>query len=439
MSDLNVDPNRPATVNAPNTIQGVMVADALVHEAEAARVSAVWTNQFTGADRQYLSIEQYNVTSGNFDDVWDLSYYAVVTQARLTAANAASTGAFRLQGVAQVLEAHAIGTLTALFGDVPYRQVGNRAEIPNPAFDPQAQVYEDLQKELSDAITNLGRPGTIPGPQDIYFSGNAGKWIAVANTLKARYYLQTKNYAAARTAAAAGISSSENDMAMPHQDASGAQNVYYQFLVNERPGYLSAEGSYAAQMLDPSLKGSAINRNSASTDEAARFNYYFTKAAAGTTDYGIREGEGFSGPDTAFPLVTYAENQLIIAEAAARANTAADNTAALTALNNYRTALQKQFPTGRYAPLTLAILPGTGTDNAKLLREVLTERYLLFIGQVGAFNDARRTNNALNIPLKRIGSPSLPQRFLYPQSEINTNPNVPSPLPGLFDKTPINR
>ncbi|NVO85089.1 SusD/RagB family nutrient-binding outer membrane lipoprotein [Hymenobacter terrestris] len=440
VDDLSVDPNNPSNVDATNTLQGVIVADALVHEAEAARLSGIWTAQFTGSIAQYIPLNNYNVTSGNFDDIWDTSYYGVVAQARITAANAEAAGVFRLQGVAQILEAHMIGTLTSLFGDIPYREAVDRAQFPQPAFDPQPQIYDDLQKALDVAIANLGKSGGIPAAQDIFFAGSAPKWAGVANTLKARYYLQTKNYAAARTAAQSGISSPANSMIMPHLDASGGQNVYFQFTVNERGGYLTATNSYAAQLLDPARAGMANNRNTAATDESARFDYYFTAAPTGTTNYGLQEGEGFSAPDASFPLVTYVENQLIIAEASAILNSSGDNATALTALNNVRAALQAQYAGSTYAPYTLATLPGTGTDNAKLLREIRTERYLTFIGQIGAFNDARRTNNALGLPLKTSGAPSLPQRFLYPQSEINTNRNqVPSPLPGLFDQTPVNK
>ena len=52
------------------------------------------------------------------------------------------------------------------------------------------------------------------------------------------------------------------------------------------------------------------------------------------------------------------------------------------------------------------------------------------------FHDVRRTNNILNIPAKT--GTTIPQRFIYPQIEIDANPNTPSPLPTLFDKTPIN-
>jgi hypothetical protein len=56
-------------------------------------------------------------------------------------------------------------------------------------------------------------------------------------------------------------------------------------------------------------------------------------------------------------------------------------------------------------------------------------------GHIEGFNDVRRTGNALGIA-PNIGS-SLPQRMLYPQSEINSNTNVPNPRPTTFDKVPI--
>ena len=32
-----------------------------------------------------------------------------------------------------------------------------------------------------------------------------------------------------------------------------------------------------------------------------------------------------------------------------------------------------------------------------------------------------------------------PQRLLYPRSEIDNNENVPTPLPSLFEPTPVNQ
>jgi hypothetical protein len=81
--------------------------------------------------------------------------------------------------------------------------------------------------------------------------------------------------------------------------------------------------------------------------------------------------------------------------------------------------------------------PGSLTAQQALLTEVLEERYITFIGQTEQFNDVRRTKNFLGIPA--VTGSKLPQRFLYPQSEINTNPNTPKLSSGdLFIETPVN-
>ena len=36
------------------------------------------------------------------------------------------------------------------------------------------------------------------------------------------------------------------------------------------------------------------------------------------------------------------------------------------------------------------------------------------------------------------GFSNTPQRLLYPQVEINSNPNTPKPIPSIYIKTPVN-
>lgn len=61
------------------------------------------------------------------------------------------------------------------------------------------------------------------------------------------------------------------------------------------------------------------------------------------------------------------------------------------------------------------------------------------IGQVEEFSDVHRTNNLIGVPKNVTSVPSLPQRFLYLQSEINTHPNILNLVPTLFTKTPVNQ
>ena len=80
------------------------------------------------------------------------------------------------------------------------------------------------------------------------------------------------------------------------------------------------------------------------------------------------------------------------------------------------------------------------TKEDALLREILEERYITFYGQIEGFNDVRRTRKELHgIKLMPNSGDKLPERFLYPQSEIDANPNTPSPIPGFFEPTRINK
>ena len=72
--------------------------------------------------------------------------------------------------------------------------------------------------------------------------------------------------------------------------------------------------------------------------------------------------------------------------------------------------------------------------------EIMEEKYITLIGELTSYHDLRRSGNLIGVPNKTTGSTAAtgyPQRFLYPQDEVDTNENVPSPLPTFFEPTPL--
>jgi hypothetical protein len=114
-----------------------------------------------------------------------------------------------------------------------------------------------------------------------------------------------------------------------------------------------------------------------------------------------------------------------LAECYARKN---DLPNALLHLNNVRASHETEF--GGYQ----AYVSGDFASGELLLKEILTEKYVTLFGQIEAFNDVRRTGNLISVPVNN--GTKLPGRFLYPQTEINSNPNTISGLT-LFDAVPL--
>ncbi|QLE00560.1 SusD/RagB family nutrient-binding outer membrane lipoprotein [Galbibacter sp. BG1] len=462
VEDINDDPNRPVDAPSIKLVQGVILSNQFWQSAEAARLGMIWLNQASGSDRQYIALNDWNATPAtNFDDTWNEAYVGTIAQSQILQEKAAAAVNPNLVGMAQVLEANAFGTLTSLFGDIPFSEANN-PEFTNPTYESQTTVYAGVQAILDEAIANLSANDVLGLPsEDIVYDGDTSKWIALAYTLKARYYLHVGDYASAISAAQNGIMDADGDYKSRYGTVFGASfNPYYDFLVYNRPGYMSAIDSYGAQLLDPAT---GLYRGNAKTDESARFAFNYIKGAnwynAGYelnfySQYDWGTADGKFGTESDMPLATYGENLQIIAESQARLNGFA---AGLAAYNDYRALLNTGYSIGlnndgyadwgdpfMYDAYTAADFATGGIENPDgvdqleaLLSEIAEERYVYFIGSFEAFVDFNRTDNAAGVTLKNFNGNA--ERFIYPQVEINGNSSVPSPLPSVLEPTPVNQ
>jgi len=449
LEGLNTDPNNPADADAITMLTGIEVANMEVQEGELARVAGLWSGYFTGQQQQYLNFYQYLVIARNSDELWQRIYATTLKNTRLMKQKANAVNNIRLVGVAQVIEANLMGTAADLFGDIPFSQAANDKYL-NPAYDPQKQVFAAVQTLLDSAIINLSSNAFVDfTAQDIHFASNMTKWKQTAYTLKARNFLHTKQYPEALAAAANGINAVANNFLAPHAaTATGMYNLYYQFLATSRPGFMDATGSYAVSLLNAAnLK----YRGNAKTIEKSRFNYLYSTAT--NPNYTVN---GFFYQTVSFPIVSYAENLLILAEADARVNGFA---AGLTRINNYRAYMTTggyigafYLTTGnyKYDPFVAADFVSGGIENPTasaiaqdraLLREVMEERYLTFVGQLEGFNDLRRVfkETDIRVPVTLNFGTQFPQRFLYAQLEVDLNTSTPNPIPSLYTPTAVNQ
>ncbi len=462
VDDLNADLNNPGDASAELTFTGVELANITVHEGYHSLMTSIWTGHYMGVDRQWADFQVYNPAATNFDGMWNNAYYGVLRNARLVLQKTETQNIKVMSGMTKVLMAHTMGTMTALYGDIPFTEAARIEEFPNAKYDGQLAIYAELQKMLDEAIGDLATGVGIPRTNtDIHFNGDPKKWIEVAYTLKARFHTDTRDYPAAAAAAQKGISTGANSLVAPHGlILNNNQNLIYSFLAVSRTGDAAAatasgQVTYLARLIDPT---STIYRGNAKTDETARFNFYYLRRGVNVQNRlepnTVKRDTlvGFMSIDAPFPMVSFQENKLMRAELAARANNFAD---ALKELNEYRDWLGKG---GYINATTFARSPkkylaygeadflsgglenanGSLTKEEALLREILEERYVTFYCQTVAWNDERRTRTEkTGIKLTPNNGNQLPWRFIYSQNELNGNALAPKPDPGVFKAIPI--
>jgi hypothetical protein len=306
-----------------------------------------------------------------------------------------------LAGIAQVQEAMLMGFSADAFGDVVYSHALGEA---NPPVDKQLAVYDSVQALLSRAIVNIAAssPTNIgPRESDLVYGGNRTKWIKLAHTLKARFYMHTAEfparsasaYASAATEASQGILDSLSDYGAIYSGAPGEQNPWS--VVTHLPARVIF---VVNQTFADTLKGRNDPRLTQYLDVDPSTNEVFGLSAT-------RDGATF-----AQPIATTAENLLIWSEAAYRTS---DELTALARLNDERALYG-------IAPVVLA-------GNA-LLREILMQKYIVDF-QLGleGWKDYRRTCFP-NLPNRSFdGTTPMPGRFYYDVAERQTNTNMPAP------------
>ena len=441
VSGISEDPNNPTDAPAQRLFVAGQVASLMVHEGDASWISNLFTQHLTGIARQPAQFYGYDIASTNFNGMWLFAYSRAFTNLKL-ADDKLLSGQENIDAVVNINRALLSGQTAALWGDVPYTEAAND-EIENPVYDDQLSVYAAVIGLLDEAILTLeAGANDLPGGWDIFsYQGDAEKWLRAAYTLRARYKLHTGDLTGALADAEQGIRDGTIDantgwgigdlVALHGGNWQFDMNLLHSHINVDRPGDIDASGSVAVTMIEPG----GTRENAKTNEGAGRYLFYFSDTDA--TGLNLADG-GFFGASAPFPLITYAENELIRAEIYARNGN--NDQAALDALNNVRAYNQARFG-GTYADLVLAdFQPGGAYANTTILQEVYDETYLSLMGQIEVYNFVRRVDYDALSPLlnPRSGASTIPQRYRYPQSELDANENIPSPQPNLFDPTRVN-
>jgi len=410
--DLTKDPNNPLSASPSQFFGSVQSNLWQMQSGDLARLTSLWMQQTIGVARQMKDEYDYSgVTEGSFDAEFARAYQGGgMLDLRKIDSMSVIFGDSIFLGISKITEAWMIGTDADIWGDIPYSQADSFSVYKTPVLDPQQTVYNDVQNLLSEGIADLQTgAGVGPGSYDLVYGGDPDMWIALAHTLKARFYLHTAEalgtpaYASALAEANLGISDNDGDYI---GNFSGSQalesNPWWQFV--DANGPTGRSGDLVAL---PSFLGSLM---SAASDP--RFSDYYDPGNGDTGDFSaVREN-----PIYPQPFVTYNENLLIKAEAQLQTGDAAG---ALITLNQERAAWGGSTPW--HSSFTLAPV-GSATLDA-----IMTEKYIVLFQNIETWNDYKRTCIPALSPVNNTTGGVIPGRLLYPLAERQTNPNIPLP------------
>lgn len=137
----------------------------------------------------YNGGDKYTVTNVDFpgsyfDRAYDEQVKVIVDLVELTRNN---PNHHNLHQVARLMKALVFQRITDIYGDVPYFEAGLGYRNKNffPKYDSQEAIYEDLLKEIEDATEKLD-PEKEKLTHDLYYAGNIEKWKRFGNTLLLR-------------------------------------------------------------------------------------------------------------------------------------------------------------------------------------------------------------------------------------------------------------
>ncbi|PZX53289.1 SusD/RagB family nutrient-binding outer membrane lipoprotein [Algoriphagus chordae] len=135
---------------------------------------------------QYES--SYTVSSTN--GYWSNSYANILADIQFLEPLAVEANFQRHLGIAKTIKAMVLFHLVDSYGDVPYTEALDPGNF-FPTTDSGASVYEAALQSLNEAKEHF--TATSAGaPNDYFYGGDYTKWVRLANTMKLRYYINTK-------------------------------------------------------------------------------------------------------------------------------------------------------------------------------------------------------------------------------------------------------
>lgn len=426
--DVNVNPNQPSDVPVNMILPSAQASLAYTLHGDIARYNAVFTQNVTGADRQFAAYNIYVFNEDDFNNLWNNMYAGNMADLKRIIEKTADGKNNAYRGIAKIMMAYSLMTVTDLFGDVPYREAFQGNDNTTPAYDKQQDIYTIILPDLLNTgiadLDNTTYDFLAPGADDLIYHGNLDKWKQFAHSIAARAAIHTSKIDPTAAANAALAAINAGAMLSSFDDAQFNFGVTYQSPWFQ---YIDQRADISYSSLDYYYGLGCFHTDYLQSTNDPRFS----KMIDVNGDY---YAPGFPSAfymadNAAVPLMTFCEQKFIEAEA----NLILGNDAAAqTALNDAVDASMGKLgvDSSDAAAYKLANVVWSGSYQDKL-GLIMTQKYVANYLQPESYNDWRRTGYPALQP--NVGATTdIPRRYIYPTNERQNNPNSVNTGSSLF-------
>lgn len=360
---------------------------------------------------------------------------------------------------ARIWKAHAFMILTDTYGDIPYFEAGQGfiGNITQPKFDRQELIYKDILKELDEASAALD-PAKFTTSSDILYGGNITSWKRLGYSLLLRAAMRLSKAApdVAKTyvakAVAGGLMQSNKDNSVIRHTSLYNNWIAVHLTAREKANFYLAKPfvDFLKNNNDPRLASLAVRHVGATSgaqqaaprttsdpskqigmpvgyDDVSIKNTFATYGVASLYDYSQVNLNTILKIDAPEYHVTYAETQLLLAEAVVRGWATGD--AAALFHSGIRAHMQQMADFGPAAAIAeadiQAYINANPLKSATALEQINTQYWVAsFMNGNETWANFRRSGYPALTKNPYPGSEitgSFIRRLPYPDSEAITN------------------
>jgi hypothetical protein len=347
---LNVNKTAATSINPVFTFNNSIVNMSLPANTLMYEVGIV--QQMVTPNSGVLTGANFNQENGdNTQAIWQRMYRNVIRNSydviNTTKALPARTN---LYNMARIWQSYAFLMLTDTYGEVPYSEAGKgyTDQVILPKYESQQAIYTGIIKEITEASAALDASKTKETAEVLY-GGDVSKWKKLANSLLLRIGMRLSkvDQALAKStvekAIMGGLMASNADNCFIKHDANYTNGIGNLLNSTEAANFYLAKPfvDYLKKTNDPRLKSIAVRYIGAtsgptqvvaraSTDPTQQIGMPFgfdnttvvgqskTDGLVSFYDYSQVDRNRMIKPAAPMFLVTYAQTQLLMAEAAQR-------------------------------------------------------------------------------------------------------------------------